>query len=770
MRRLIFVFIFIGTGIAVLAQSLVPSNSHYDAPTGLFDPDSLRSLTIEFYDPNYHDILVQGWYNKSGERLPAKITLSNGLVMDSVAIRYKGNSTFQSAEEDGNRKLPWNIDINYYDDDQRLMGYPKLKLANARFDPSFVREMSAYHIYRNYLPSGESNFIDVYVDDEFLGVYVNTESVDKNFLKKHFGNSNGVLFKCDPSSQFGEDNGNFTSNLVYLGPDTSAYQTHYTLKSDHGWASMVELCRVLEESPEELPNVLNIDRVLWAFAVNMVVSNLDTYNGLFRHNYYLYQHEDGLFQMIPWDLSMSYISLFLIFTWNPDQLYEYDPFNGYGSVNTPLVRRLISDPQSLYGKIYAAHIRTILEEQMDPQILKATLDEYQDLIRSSVFQDSYKLFPNGEFSNNVTNDLIIPFVFSSAGIIPTVQRRNSFLKDHPEIALDPPSIESVLQTEISEVLIEAGLSNATHAELLYSSNGYHSKFDAILMNDEGLDGDKVAGDGIHSAILPTESTITDYYIRAHNEKAIALSPARAEYEFYQYRRSSHLVINELMADNEAWVTDAEGEYEDWIELFNAGDQNINLSDYFLSDKGDQLDQWRLPDSNLAPGDYQIIWCDGDEDQGLFHSSFKLSKGGETVFLSDLDGNTVDKVSFSSLGPDESFGLFPNGTGQAQSLWPTFNDTNALVSQTDDQNSAKTAIHVHPNPAFDTLYLQKEKAASIRSLSISDSVGRQMWSIDDPFKSTDSMQLDISSWPAGMYWLHIDADQTPSTKRSFIKSN
>ena len=53
---------------------------------------------------------------------------------------------------------------------------------------------------------------------------------------------------------------------------------------------------------EDLGDVLNIDRVLWAMAVNTVVSNLDTYNGYYVHNYYLYQDEEGRFQMIPWGL------------------------------------------------------------------------------------------------------------------------------------------------------------------------------------------------------------------------------------------------------------------------------------------------------------------------------------------------------------------------------------------------------------------------------------------------------------------------------------
>ena len=72
------------------------------------------------------------------------------------------------------------------------------------------------------------------------------------------------------------------------------------------------------------------------FAVNQVVSNLDTYNGYYVHNYYLYQREDGLFNMIPWDLSESFVEGPGSF-WNPSDVYEYDPYYGDDpSIGRPL--------------------------------------------------------------------------------------------------------------------------------------------------------------------------------------------------------------------------------------------------------------------------------------------------------------------------------------------------------------------------------------------------------------------------------------------------
>ena len=62
------------------------------------------------------------------------------------------------------------------------------------------------------------------------------------------------------------------------------------------------LIKTIDLDFENIDSVLNVDRTLWAFAVNQVIQNLDCYNTYYIHNYYLYQTKDGLFQMIPWIL------------------------------------------------------------------------------------------------------------------------------------------------------------------------------------------------------------------------------------------------------------------------------------------------------------------------------------------------------------------------------------------------------------------------------------------------------------------------------------
>lgn len=293
---------------------------------GLYDLDSLRSIYITFDNPDWHQIMVDNWFAQNGEREPAEI-IFNGNTYEDVAIRYKGNATFFIANDGDNPKLPLNIDMNDLNPDQDLMGFNKVKLANSMFDPTILRDVLGFKIYRDYMPAPEANWVKVYIDNEYIGLYPNTESVNRQFLDKHFDYKDGVFFKCDPSSQFGSSGPWLSPDLAWYGADSSNYYERYDLKSDYGWTALVHFLDILNNHPEDLETVLNIDRALWYLAVSTAISNYDAYNGLYIHNYYLYQHENGLFQFIPWDVSESFIGFLFGTGWlTPQELYEWDIF------------------------------------------------------------------------------------------------------------------------------------------------------------------------------------------------------------------------------------------------------------------------------------------------------------------------------------------------------------------------------------------------------------------------------------------------------------
>jgi hypothetical protein len=133
-----------------------------------------------------------------------------------------------------------------------------------------------------------------------------------------------------------------------------------------------------------------------------------------------------------------------------------------------------------------------------------------------------------------------------------------------------------------------------------------------------------------------------------------------------------VVINEILAANDAGAQDEAGQEEDWVELYNPGSAAVDVAGWTLTDGSDPF---VFPSgTTIAAGGYLIIWCDDDVDDGPLHTEFKLSKAdedgqSETITLLDADGIEVDSVTWSfdgtaPFGPqdgDISIARLPNGS-------------------------------------------------------------------------------------------------------------
>ena len=134
-------------------------------------------------------------------------------------------------------------------------------------------------------------------------------------------------------------------------------------------------------------------------------------------------------------------------------------------------------------------------------------------------------------------------------------------------------------------------------------------------------------------------------------------------------RKPPIVINEIMADNLTTLVDPQEpqEYPDWFELYNTSEFFIDLGGTYLTDDAANLRQYRIPDGVvIAPFGYLVFIADGEPEQGPLHTSFSLSKDGETLVLYDVDarGNQViDQISFESMAPDVSIGRSPVNSSQ-----------------------------------------------------------------------------------------------------------
>ncbi len=144
-----------------------------------------------------------------------------------------------------------------------------------------------------------------------------------------------------------------------------------------------------------------------------------------------------------------------------------------------------------------------------------------------------------------------------------------------------------------------------------------------------------------------------------------------------------LVINEVMASNSATKADPQGQYDDWIEVYNYGSASFDVGGLYLTDDPERPTKWRIPTTDptlttIAPGGCLLIWADGDTQAPGLHASFKLSSGGEELCLFDVDGVTlIDRLAFPELPSDVAYGRYPNaGEGLQYFTSPTPGTANA----------------------------------------------------------------------------------------------
>ena len=120
-----------------------------------------------------------------------------------------------------------------------------------------------------------------------------------------------------------------------------------------------------------------------------------------------------------------------------------------------------------------------------------------------------------------------------------------------------------------------------------------------------------------------------------------------------------------MASNNSIEPDPQGEYDDWIEIYNTGASAVNIGGLYLTDDLSVPNKWQFPDpTNIPAGGFLLVWADGDIGDDGLHANFKLSATGEEIGLFEADGSTlIDSVTYGEQTTDVSYGRFPNASGE-----------------------------------------------------------------------------------------------------------
>lgn len=227
-----------------------------------------------------------------------------------------------------------------------------------------------------------------------------------------------------------------------------------------------------------------------------------------------------------------------------------------------------------------------------------------------------------------------------------------------------------------------------------------------------------------------------------------------------------VVINEIMSGNTSTISDENGNFSDWIEIYNAGLTPVDLAGLYISDTYSNLTKYQFPTGSaetvIPSGGYKLIWADNQLVNGPLHANFTLSSLGEVVALTGSNGTSViDSITFGPIPTDQSFGrqtdaspdwiIFSNATPNAANGTSSINDLNNRM------------LTITPNPVIDFIQVNFSSSHSIIA-EISDLTGK---TILRKFLNSDNNTISVFELPSGMYHLSLTMNGIRKTGR-FIK--
>ena len=698
----------------------------------------VRTIEIFFNEPNWDDTLDQYYSNNTGQRLIADSILIDGIADQDVGIKYEGNSSYNV----NHTKNPLNIKLDYINNGQSIDGYNVLKLSNGFRDPTFVREVLSYQIAREYMPAPKATYANVYINDNLIGLYTCVQSIDDDFTNENFYERKGPFFKVE-NTGFSISGCSGQLGILEYYNDTNCYQRAYEMQSSNDWWKLDNFLDTFNNHFTSIENVMDIDRTLWMMALENLTICLDGPINSIPHNFYLFKDNNGRFSPILWDMNMSFGSFTngLSSPVSVSDLQDLDIFHKFNDPKNKLTSQIFSNER--YRKMYVAHMRTIMNEKFTNNSYINIASNLQSIISSYVSSDPNTFYSYVQFIDNLNSSVgSNPVV----GISELMDSRVSFLASLNEFSFQPPIISNISSNPTNvlphtTINITAQITDANYVYLGYRFK-FSEKFQKVQMYDDGNHGDGIAGDGVYGSTIDVDARDVQYYIYSENNNAGIFSPERAEKEFHQIPVVSGLVINEIMAANFSSVSDQSGEFDDWVELYNGGNNTINLNGFYLSDNENDLTKWSFPNVSIQPNDYLIIWCDtaGTSQSGL-HTTYRLSADQEEVYLSDPSGVVIDAVHFVNMNSDIAYARVPNGYGPFVHQLHSQNLSNNTVAS-DNNFTILSEMRVYPNPSNNRIYILGTSA----TLEVFNIIGESV------FKSENVNSINIADWKSGIYFV------------------
>lgn len=647
-----------------------PASSTFpaDAPT--------RECLVRFGDPNapngFGDYRL--WFTRdtlarwtassrpksSNEPLDVTFVYNGERAFHNVEATYSG-SFFNSPDYNGPTGRPCDYACRFFRG-ETFLGASRIILSwpglTGSPDSTAQHEQFSYWLASQLgLPFNYRRYCSVTVNGVRRGsVMEDTQRPNSDMVQQWFpGDSDGELFK----SQIRYESNDSATDLILAGIEEATLQRRTnrdgsTRTRDYRWnwspqaignspnnfASIFQLVETLATPDasaytQSVRSLVDIEQWMRTFALEHIVSNWDSYGYGNGQNMYAYKPADGRWQLMIWDLDISTGSN----SSDPATAPLFSLSNPFFPVDgdPEIVGRMYQHPE--FARAYWRTLEEAVQGPMSARRVAELVDTKFAALRAS-------------FGGAIQSPTVIKnFMRQRRDYIQQQLARNAVAQFEmispatPQVSTDtspflvrgraPVSVQSI---RVNGITVRPVWTSVTEWELTIPL--FEPEHEFLI---EGFDRHGVLVD-LASAQLSVDYTG-------------GIDP-----------QTPNIVINEWMASNQSMLADpADGLFQDWLELFNAGTEPVDLTGYTLTDDPRVPGGWTLPaGASIEPGGYMLIWLDGDvhqqdADEGQWHASFSLRSAGESIGLFDPEDVLVDAVEFGAQETDLSSGRTPNGT-------------------------------------------------------------------------------------------------------------
>jgi hypothetical protein len=755
-----------------------PQNS--DESWKLYDDAEVARIDITI-DPNALDWIYENFLSDSLHY--ASFHFKNQHIdesVDSIGFRIRGNTSR------GSDKKSFKVSFNTFVGGREFYGVDKMNLNGEHNDPSIVRSKLSWDLFKEIgLISSRASFVELYINGDYYGLYISVEHVDDEFLEKNFSDDAGNLWKCL-----------FPADLAYLGSDPDLYKLTennrpvYELKTNEDeddYSQLARLINIINNTPanqfqDSIEKILNVQDVLKYFAMNILTGSWDDYWSL-RNNYYLY-HEPSAdkFQLIPYDYDNTFGIDWFNINWAVADPYNFPKVNQGAR---PLVEKLMSVPQ--YRNLYTLFLEFYRENILKLSAWESRIDNFKNMLAPFAETDTFRTKDYGFTMNDFHNSYSTSFQNQHVkrGIKEFINIRYNSLASQLNYTAAAPHVYQIdwspknpLPTDSIYVTISA-FSNAgiTEAQIRFIPEGspgfeqYDMHFSPVENTKKVEEADRWIG------VIPpmgiNQSGSFKIYVKDSNQLS-SVYPKGDPFVIQASQAIEGLFINEIMASNSVSFQDPFGEYDDWFEIYNSTYETIVLSGMFLTDKPDNLTKWQFPDNNIVinPGEFLVIWCDEDQEQGDLHTNFKISADGEYLAITAPDGfSIIDSITFGPIGTDSVLACIPDGTENwYKTALSTPGRSNLILNIDDEMIPLAYSLTAYPNPFNPSTIIrftltQKQQV----KLSVFDILGKEIEVLLKGEKEAGihEVNFDAMNLSSGLYFYRIETPNFNETKKLIL---